>query len=91
MLTSVICGFFNGPQPARERVPNEGRFVDPRRQFSRPPAPRRGSKIIAQDKAAEAAALGYRRNMIPSFFPSGFARPCRAKPEGKKEGIMLRL
>ena len=46
-------------------------------------------EIIAQGKRS--AALGYRRNMIPSFFPSGFARQGRAKPEGKKEGIMLRL
>jgi hypothetical protein len=40
-------------------------------------------EIIAQGKRS--AALGYRRRMIPSFFPSGFARPWRAKPEGKKE------
>ena len=48
-------------------------------------------EIIAQGKAAEAAALGKGPNQPTSFFPSGFARPCRAKPEGKKEGIMLRL
>jgi hypothetical protein len=40
-------------------------------------------EIIAQGKRS--AALGCRRKMIPSFFPSGFARPWRAKPEGKKE------
>ena len=40
-------------------------------------------EIIAQGKRS--AALGYGRKMIPSFFPSGFARQRRAKPEGKKE------
>ena len=39
--------------------------------------------IIAQGKRS--AALGYGRNMIPSFFPSGFARPWRVTLEGKKE------
>ena len=90
MLASAICRFFNGPQSARERVPDEGRFVDPRRQFSRPPAPRRGSMIIAQGKVAEAAALGKEPNQPTSFFTSGFARQGRAKPEGKNEGIILR-
>jgi len=90
MVTSVIFRIFNGRQPARERVPNEGRFVDPSRQFSRPPAPRRGSMIIAQGKVAEAAALGKEPNQPTSFFPSGFARQGRAKPEGKSEGIILR-
>jgi len=40
-------------------------------------------EIIAQGKRS--AALGYGRKMIRSFFPSGFARPGRAKPEGTKE------
>jgi hypothetical protein len=40
-------------------------------------------EIIAQGKRS--AALGYRRKMIPSFFPSGFARTWRTQPEGKKE------
>jgi hypothetical protein len=40
-------------------------------------------EIIAEGKRR--AALGYRPRMIPSFFPSGFARQGRAKPEGKKE------
>jgi hypothetical protein len=43
----------------------------------------RDDMILAQGKRS--AALGYGRKMIPSFFPSGFARPGRAKPEGKKE------
>jgi hypothetical protein len=40
-------------------------------------------EMVAQGKRS--AALGYGRKMIPSFFPSGFARQRRAKPEGKKE------
>ncbi len=40
-------------------------------------------EIIAQGKRS--AALGYGCKMIPPFFPSGFARPRRAKSEGKKE------
>jgi len=40
-------------------------------------------EIIAQGKRS--AALGYGRKVISSFFPSGFARLWRAKPEGKKE------
>ena len=42
----------------------------------------RDDMILAQGKRS--AALGYGRKMIPTFFPSGFARPGRAKPEGKK-------
>src|SRR5437867_338206 len=46
------------------------------------PAPRRGSLIIAQGKAAEAAALGKTPPPSTSFFPSGLARRRRTKPEG---------
>jgi hypothetical protein len=52
-------------------------------------APRRGSKKVAQSKAAEAAALGKAPSHPASFFPSGLARLRRAKPEGKKEEIIL--
>jgi hypothetical protein len=54
------------------------------------PASRGGSKIIAQGKAIEVAALGKGPPHPTSFFPSGFARQRRTKPEGKKEGIILR-
>ena len=54
-------------------------------------APRRGSKIIAQDKAAEAAALGKEPPNPTPFFPSGLAHHGRARPEGKKERIILHL
>ncbi len=41
-------------------------------------------------KAGEVAALG-REPLHPAyFFPSGLARRRRAKPEGKKEEIILR-
>ena len=39
---------------------------------------------------AEVAALGNVPNQPTSFFPSGFARPWCAKPEGKKVGLILR-
>ena len=53
------------------------------------PEPRRGGLIIAQGKAAEAAALGKPPPQPNSFFPSGLARQRRAKPEGKKEENIL--
>jgi hypothetical protein len=53
------------------------------------PAPRRGSKILAQGKAAAAAALGKEPPHPCSLFPSGFARPWRANPEGKREEFIL--
>ena len=49
-------------------------------------SPARGGMIIAQGKAAAAAALGKPRpapNL--SFFQSGLARPGHAKPDWKKE------
>jgi hypothetical protein len=46
--------------------------------------------IIAPGKAAEAAARGKGPHHPASFFPSGLARQRRAKPEGKKEEIILR-
>jgi len=46
--------------------------------------------IIAPGKAAEAAARGEEPSHPASFFPSGLARRRRAKPEGKKEEIILR-
>jgi hypothetical protein len=46
--------------------------------------------MVAQGKAAEAAALGKEPPHPTPFFPSGFARKRRAKPEGKKGGIILR-
>ena len=52
--------------------------------------PRRGGMIIAPGKATEAAARGKRPPHPASFFPSGLARLWRAKPEGKKEEIILR-
>ena len=51
------------------------------------PEPRRGGLIIAQGKAAEAAALGEAPLHPISFFRSGWARLWRAQPEGKKEEI----
>jgi hypothetical protein len=51
------------------------------------PEPRRGGLIIAPGKAVEAAARGKSHPTQP-FFPSGLARE-RAKPEGKKEKIIL--
>ncbi len=46
--------------------------------------------IIAQGKAAEAAALGTAPPHLFSFFHSGLARLWRAKPEGKKESFIVR-
>jgi len=54
------------------------------------PQPRRGGLILAQGKAAEAAALGKEPLHPNSFFSSGWARQKRAQPEEKKEGIILR-
>jgi hypothetical protein len=48
-----------------------------------------GSKRIAQGKAAEAAALGKTPPHPTTFFPSGLARPGRAKPEGRKPDFIL--
>jgi hypothetical protein len=45
--------------------------------------------IVAQGKAAEAAALGKKPPHTHSFFPSGLAPLRRAKPEGKTEEIIL--
>ena len=45
--------------------------------------------MIAQGKAAEAAALGKAPPHPTSFFTSGLARLRRAKPEVKKEEIIL--
>jgi hypothetical protein len=45
--------------------------------------------IVARGKAAEAAAPGKKSAHTPSFFPSGLAQHRRAKPEGKKEEIIL--
>ena len=53
------------------------------------PEPRRGGLIIAQGKAAVAAALGKEPPHPTSLFPSGLARPARAKPEGNKEVFIL--
>jgi hypothetical protein len=55
------------------------------------PEPRRGGLIIAQGQASEAAALGKTPPNPTTFFPSGLARRRRAKPEGKKEKIILHL
>jgi len=44
---------------------------------------------IAPGKAAEAAARGKTPPQTASFFLSGLARPRRARPEGKKEEIIL--
>jgi hypothetical protein len=50
-------------------------------------APRRGSKKVAQGKAAEAAFLGKNRPPGLSFFLQGSgAPPARQTPEGKKKG-----
>jgi hypothetical protein len=49
------------------------------------PEPWRGGLMLAQGKAAEAAALGKRPPNPTSFFPSGWARRRRTQPEGKKE------
>ena len=46
--------------------------------------------MVAQGKAAEAAALGKEPPHPPSFFLSGLARGRRAKPERRKEAIILR-
>src|SRR5690349_8569610 len=51
--------------------------------------PRRGGLILAQGKAVEAAALGKTPPHPAPFFPSGLASPKLAKPEGKKEEIIL--
>jgi hypothetical protein len=53
------------------------------------PEPRRGGLIVAQGKAAEAAALGKETPHPTSFFTSGLARLWHAKPEVKKEEILL--
>ena len=45
----------------------------------------KGLPYFSPGQARKRAALGYRPIMISSFFPSGLARPRRAKPEGKKE------
>jgi hypothetical protein len=45
--------------------------------------------MIAQGKAAAAAALGSIPPHPTSFFPSGLARRQRAKPEGKNEEFLL--
>ena len=52
-------------------------------QVHDPVASGKDDETVAQGKRS--AALGYGRNMITSFFPSGFARHGHAKPEGKKE------
>ena len=49
-----------------------------------PPEPRRGGLIIAQGKAAEAAALGKGHPTPISFFGSDLARLERAKSDPKK-------
>jgi hypothetical protein len=54
------------------------------------PEPQRGGTKVAQGQAAEAAALGKEPPHPTSFFPSGLAHQGRAKPEGKKEEIILR-
>jgi hypothetical protein len=46
--------------------------------------------IIAPGKAAEAAVRGKEPPRPASFFTSGLARLRRAKPEVKKEEIILR-
>ncbi len=53
------------------------------------PEPRRGGLIVAQGKAAEAAALGKKPPHPTSFVSSGLARLWHAKPEEKKEVILL--
>ena len=52
-------------------------------------APGKGNHIPAQGKAAEAAALSKETPHPTSFFSSGLARLGRAKPEVKKEEIIL--
>jgi hypothetical protein len=85
----------NQPNAAKPAIAARSRVGAQRRGVSDPgpsPAMRaqrakpkscRDDEIIALGKRS--AALGYGRKMIPSFFPSGFARQGRAKPEGKKE------
>jgi hypothetical protein len=75
------------PHPARANT-RAGGWRGSSIWFARP-APRRGSKIVAQRKATEAAALGKEPPHPTSFFPSGLARRERAKPEGKKERSLL--
>ncbi len=68
---------------------SDGWLFPPGRQFSGP-APQRGSKIIAQGKAAEVAALGnaHPEPTLP-FFWFGAPAGWRAKPE-KGEQIIFR-
>jgi hypothetical protein len=67
----------------RRLVPTADAGRSPMRAERAKPKSCKDDEIIAQGKRS--AALGYGRKMVPSFFPSGFARPWRAKPEGKKE------
>ena len=77
------------PQSVRRRRLAPAAHADrsPMRAEQAKPKSCKDDEIIAQGKRS--AALGKGPPHPSSFFPSGFARPWRAKPEGKKEGIIL--
>jgi len=74
----------NAALPGADGSPHKDQFLSVSRLPRGLRSPARGGKIIAQGKAAEAAALGKEPPHPTSFFPSGLARQSHAKPEGKK-------
>ena len=74
----------NPALPEADGSPNDDQFLLRRPPFMWPPEPRRGGMIIAQGKAAEAAALGKSHPTPPLSFPFRFGAP-RARQTGREK------